>query len=95
MTIKEIFAEFWKDVKEEADKMWAGIRTICKASWTIVKDAFIGLFAGIYTWLKDTITGVGTALLAFIQFFFKALGGMIFNLLNLGFEKIINWIKKW
>ena len=95
MTIKEIFAEFWKSVKEEANKMWAGIKTVCKASWKIVKDAFIGFFTSIYTWLKDTITGIGQSVMAFGSFFIKALGGLLFGLIQLGFDKVIEWVKKW
>ena len=95
MTIKEIFAEFWKSVKEEAGKMWDGIKTVCKASWKIVKDAFVGFFSSVYTWLKDTVIGVGKAVMAFGSFFIKALGGLIFNLLKWCYDKIVEWIKKW
>ena len=84
-----------KDYKEEADKMWAGIKTVCKASWKIVKDAFIGFFTSIYTWLTDTITGIGQSVMAFGSFFIKALGGLLFGLIQLGFDKVIEWVKKW
>jgi hypothetical protein len=93
--LKEIWSEWWNSTKESATKTWKAIRSLCSASFHLIKDPIIALFDGLYEWFKAIVVGGMDIIVAFVSVFLTSLGSSLCKTFYQFYvwvkEKVIKW----
>lgn len=106
MTIKKIWKDFGKSVKESASSAWKQIRNVAKATFGLFKttiiDSIVGILTwawklnkGIFTWLWSLVSGVVVIAWDLIKFVFSTLIVSIKLTVGVFLSALINFIRKW
>ena len=106
MTIKEIWKDFGKSVKESASSAWKQIRNVAKTTFGLFKttiiDSIVGILTwawalvkGIFTWLWSLVSGVVVIAWDLVKFVFATLVVAIKSTVGILLQALINFIKKW
>lgn len=106
MTIKKIWKDFGKSVKESASSAWKQIKNVAKTTFGLFKttiiDSIVGILTwawklnkGIFTWSWSLVSGIVVIAWDLIKFVFSTLIVSIKLTVGILLSALINFIRKW
>lgn len=93
--MKEIWNQFVEKCVAAWETCYAGIKQVCKSTFELLKTTCIDFVKGVFSWLWEVLSGLGKVVWAMVLAVVAALIAMVKAILDLGFNKVIAWIKKW